>query len=74
VTLLKCGDIHRFLFRLTGNDDEINLNGDGSEKPEFGEWTWMTPQEVIEKVDHFPPRTPFFYLIRLKISNIFPFE
>lgn len=45
--------IHRFLFRLTGNDDEINLNGDGSEKPEFGEWTWMTPQEVIEKAVDF---------------------
>lgn len=42
-----------FLFRLTGNDDEINLNGDGSEKPEFGEWTWMTPKEVIEKAVDF---------------------
>ncbi|CAL5029163.1 unnamed protein product [Urochloa decumbens] len=42
-----------FLFRFTGNDDEINLNGDGSEKPEFGEWTWMTPQEVIEKAVEF---------------------
>lgn len=40
----------RFLFRLTGNDDEINLMGDGSEKPEFSEWTWMTPEQVIEKV------------------------
>lgn len=42
-----------FLFRFTGNDDEINLNGDGSEKPEFAEWTWMTPQEVIEKAVEF---------------------
>jgi hypothetical protein len=42
--------VDRFLFRFTGKDDEINLNGDGSEKPEFGEWTWMTPQQVIEKV------------------------
>ncbi|RCV14803.1 hypothetical protein SETIT_3G007700v2 [Setaria italica] len=42
-----------FLFRFTGNDDEINLNGDGSEKPEFGEWTWMMPQEVIEKAVDF---------------------
>jgi hypothetical protein len=55
--------IHRFLFRLTGNDDEINLNGDGSEKPEFGEWTWMTPKEVIEKVDRFPPPV-FCFLTR----------
>ncbi|KAG8043979.1 hypothetical protein GUJ93_ZPchr0458g22394 [Zizania palustris] len=42
-----------FLFRFTGNDDEINLNGDGSEKPEFSDWTWMTPQQVIEKVRLF---------------------
>ncbi|PAN40837.1 hypothetical protein PAHAL_7G345000 [Panicum hallii] len=42
-----------FLFRFTGNDDEINLSGDGSEKPEFAEWTWMTPQEVIEKAVEF---------------------
>jgi hypothetical protein len=43
----------RFLFKLTGSDDEINLMGDGSEKPEFSEWTWMTPKQVIEKVGHF---------------------
>ena len=43
----------RFLFRLTGSDDEINLMGDGSEKPEFSEWTWMTPKQVIEKVGLF---------------------
>jgi len=52
----------RFLFRFTGNDDEINLNGDGSEKPEFAEWTWMIPQEVIEKVGCLPvlcPLDPF---------------
>uniref|UniRef100_A0A0A9CP99 ATNUDX26 (ARABIDOPSIS THALIANA NUDIX HYDROLASE HOMOLOG 26) n=1 Tax=Arundo donax TaxID=35708 RepID=A0A0A9CP99_ARUDO len=42
-----------FLFRFTGKDDEINLNGDGSEKPEFAEWTWMTPQQVIEKAVDF---------------------
>uniref|UniRef100_A0A0D9WBE9 Nudix hydrolase domain-containing protein n=1 Tax=Leersia perrieri TaxID=77586 RepID=A0A0D9WBE9_9ORYZ len=42
-----------FLFRLTGEEDEINLNGDGSERPEFCEWTWMTPQQVIEKAVDF---------------------
>lgn len=36
--------------RFTGKDEEINLSGDGSEKPEFGEWSWMTPQEVIDHV------------------------
>lgn len=42
-----------FLFRLTGGDDEINLMGDGSEKPEFLEWAWMTPKQVIEKAVDF---------------------
>ncbi|KAK9170318.1 hypothetical protein Syun_002458 [Stephania yunnanensis] len=37
-----------FLLKFTGNDDEINLSGDGSEKPEFGEWSWMTPEQVTE--------------------------
>ncbi|XP_020088511.1 nudix hydrolase 26, chloroplastic-like [Ananas comosus] len=37
-----------FLFRFTGKEEEINLSGDGTEKPEFGEWSWMTPQQVIE--------------------------
>lgn len=41
---------YRFLLRFTGKDEEINLSGDGSEKPEFGEWSWMTPQEVIDHV------------------------
>ncbi|EMS66548.1 Nudix hydrolase 26, chloroplastic [Triticum urartu] len=45
-----------FLFRLTGGDDEINLMGDGSEKPEFSEWAWMTPQQVIEKKQVAPSR------------------
>ena len=63
----------RFLFRFTGNDDEINLNGDGSEKPEFAEWTWMTPQEVIEKVGClpalFPPWSLLKYLIYFHLSR-----
>ncbi|CAM0901795.1 unnamed protein product [Alopecurus aequalis] len=42
-----------FLFRLTGSDDEVNLMGDGSEKPEFSEWTWMTPKQVIERAVEF---------------------
>ncbi|XP_073525885.1 uncharacterized protein [Phyllobates terribilis] len=37
-----------FLLKLTGDESEINLNGDGSEKPEFGQWSWMPPERVIE--------------------------
>ena len=43
-------DYRRFLFRLTGGEEEIDLAGDGSEKPEFGEWSWLTPDEVIDRV------------------------
>ncbi|XP_043691010.1 nudix hydrolase 26, chloroplastic isoform X2 [Telopea speciosissima] len=37
-----------FLLRFTGKEEEINLLGDGTEKPEFGEWSWVTPQLVVE--------------------------
>lgn len=42
--------MHRFLFKFTGQDQEINLLGDGTEKPEFGEWSWISPEQVIERV------------------------
>ncbi|GKB46588.1 NUDIX hydrolase 26, chloroplastic [Tanacetum coccineum] len=42
-----------FLFKLTGKDEEINLLGDGTEKPEFGEWSWMSPEQVIERAVDF---------------------
>ncbi|CAA7400228.1 unnamed protein product [Spirodela intermedia] len=42
-----------FLLRLTGSEEEIDLAGDGSEKPEFGEWRWMTPDQVIEQAVAF---------------------
>ncbi|XP_010543623.1 PREDICTED: nudix hydrolase 26, chloroplastic [Tarenaya hassleriana] len=42
-----------FLLKFTGNDDEINLLGDGSEKPEFGEWSWMSPEQIIELAADF---------------------
>ncbi|XVF07544.1 hypothetical protein REPUB_Repub06bG0148200 [Reevesia pubescens] len=37
-----------FLFKFTGNKEEINLLGDGSEKPEFKEWSWRLPEQVVE--------------------------
>ncbi|KAK1310404.1 hypothetical protein QJS10_CPA08g01379 [Acorus calamus] len=42
-----------FLLKFTGKDEEVNLLGDGSEKPEFGEWLWMTPHQVIELAVQF---------------------
>ncbi|XP_028552453.1 nudix hydrolase 26, chloroplastic isoform X2 [Dendrobium catenatum] len=41
---IKC----RFCFRFVGREEEINLSWNGTEKPEFGEWSWMTPKQVIE--------------------------
>ncbi|KAF8397967.1 hypothetical protein HHK36_016893 [Tetracentron sinense] len=37
-----------FLLRFTGKEEEINLLGDGTEKAEFGEWSWMSPDQVVE--------------------------
>nr|KJB75038.1 hypothetical protein B456_012G019900 [Gossypium raimondii] len=39
-----------FLLKFTGKEEEINLLGDGTEKPEFGEWSWMTPEQIVEHV------------------------
>eukprot|EP00252_Welwitschia_mirabilis_P008204 TRINITY_DN19932_c0_g1_i1.p1 TRINITY_DN19932_c0_g1~~TRINITY_DN19932_c0_g1_i1.p1 ORF type:complete len:167 (+),score=28.90 TRINITY_DN19932_c0_g1_i1:118-618(+) len=38
-----------FLLRFTGEDNEINLAGDGTEAA-FSEWKWMQPMEVVENV------------------------
>jgi hypothetical protein len=43
----------RFLIRFTGQEEQINLLGDGSERPEFGAYSWMSPEEVIERVCTF---------------------
>ena len=45
----------RFLLKLLGNEDEINLLGDGTEKAEFGNWSWMTPDEVVKHVSFLVP-------------------
>ncbi|KAK4756111.1 hypothetical protein SAY87_009868 [Trapa incisa] len=37
-----------FLLRFTGEDKEVNLLGDGTEKAEFGEWAWISPEKIIE--------------------------
>ncbi|KAM3685082.1 hypothetical protein ACB098_11G094200 [Castanea mollissima] len=37
-----------FLLKFTGKDEEINLLGDGTEKAEFGEWSWISPEQIVE--------------------------
>lgn len=41
--------IDRFLMRLTSDESEINL-ATGEADPEFSEWKWASPEEVIEQV------------------------
>lgn len=35
--------------RLTADEGEVNL-ANGETEPEFSEWKWATPEEVIEQV------------------------
>ncbi|VFQ81264.1 unnamed protein product [Cuscuta campestris] len=42
-----------FLFKFTGKEEEVNLLGDGTEKPEFGEWSWMSPEQVVGRAVDF---------------------
>ncbi|XP_030950804.1 nudix hydrolase 26, chloroplastic-like [Quercus lobata] len=38
-----------FLLKFTGKDEEINLLGDGgTEKAEFGEWSWISLEQIGE--------------------------
>ncbi|PON70259.1 Mutator [Parasponia andersonii] len=37
-----------FLFKFTGKDEEVNLLGDGTEKAEFGEWSWLSAKQIID--------------------------
>ncbi|XP_015895477.1 nudix hydrolase 25 [Ziziphus jujuba] len=44
-----------FLMRLTKDDSEVNL-ANGEAEPEFAEWKWASPEEVIEQaVDYKRP-------------------
>ena len=40
--------LFRFLFRFTGDDSEIALQGDGTENTEFSEWKWVSIEEVVK--------------------------
>ncbi|KAK8491592.1 hypothetical protein V6N11_063083 [Hibiscus sabdariffa] len=45
----------RFLMRLTKDESEINL-ATGEADPEFSEWKWAAPEEVVEQaVDYKRP-------------------
>ncbi|KAL9253686.1 Nudix hydrolase 26, chloroplastic-like protein [Drosera capensis] len=37
-----------FLLNFVGDESEINLLGDGNEKPEFGQWSWISPERMVQ--------------------------
>ncbi|KAM7532252.1 hypothetical protein LguiB_035662 [Lonicera macranthoides] len=41
-------EIVMFLFKFTGKEEEINLSGEGTKKPEFREWSWISPEQVVD--------------------------
>lgn len=47
---ISFSEFDRFLLRFTGKDEEVNLLGDGSEKPEFGKWSWISPEQIVDLV------------------------
>ena len=40
-----------FLFNFEGTDEEINLQND--KKPEFNNWKWVYPQNVLDNIVNF---------------------
>lgn len=40
--------------RMTGTDSDININ---AHEPEFCNWRWMTPEQMIERIVPFKRRT-----------------
>ena len=40
-----------FLMRYLGSDEEINLQND--KKPEFNNWQWVSPQNVLNNIVNF---------------------
>ncbi|WCJ33550.1 RNA pyrophosphohydrolase [Euphorbia peplus] len=38
-----------FLMRMMQDDSEINMGENGELEPEFSEWKWTSPEEVIEQ-------------------------
>lgn len=62
------GQTHKwFLMKLTGKDEEINLLGDGTERQEFGEWSWMSNEQLLNQADKF--RKPVYEQVMKEFGN-----
>lgn len=63
--------VSRFLFLFTGDETEITLLGDGSEKPEFEEWKWAAMGEVTQMVSNYTRKYMCIYMcVYVNVCNI----
>lgn len=61
---------YRFLMRFTKDESEINL-ATGEADPEFAEWKWASPEEVIEQVrQKFFPSCKLISSLRYRNAKI----
>lgn len=66
VFLLLISNVYRFLMRFTKDEGEINL-ATGEADPEFAEWKWANPEEVIEQVSYKNmTRNEYFVFLHLE--------
>ena len=56
-----------FAFKLTGTDTDINLKANS--KPEFCNWKWVSPEEVIDQIINF--KKDIYNKILLEFNPLF---
>ncbi|XP_008443595.3 nudix hydrolase 26, chloroplastic-like, partial [Cucumis melo] len=62
------GQTHKwFLLKFTGKDEEINLLGDGTERQEFGEWSWMSIEQLLNQAKK--SRKPVYEQVMKEFGN-----
>lgn len=57
----------RFLMKFTGKEEEINLLGDGTERQEFGEWLWMSIEQIMNQTADV--RKPVYAQVMKEFGN-----
>ncbi|XP_031739122.1 nudix hydrolase 26, chloroplastic [Cucumis sativus] len=63
------GQTHKwFLMKFTGKDEEINLLGDGTERQEFGKWSWMSIEQLLNQAKK--SRKPVYEQVMKEFGNI----
>uniref|UniRef100_A0A0A0LE57 Nudix hydrolase domain-containing protein n=1 Tax=Cucumis sativus TaxID=3659 RepID=A0A0A0LE57_CUCSA len=54
--------------KFTGKDEEINLLGDGTERQEFGKWSWMSIEQLLNQAKK--SRKPVYEQVMKEFGNI----